>query len=90
MGGVDALTEDRKIHDIDRIEFLDAYLGELMRAKRDGIDVRGYFLWTLMDNFEWAKGYEPRFGIVYTDYETGERIPKDSAFWYSDFIKNHS
>ena len=90
MGGVDALTEDRKIHDTDRIEFLDAYLGELMRAKRDGIDVRGYFLWTLMDNFEWAKGYEPRFGIVYTDYETGERIPKDSAFWYSDFIKNHS
>ena len=90
MGGVDALTEDRKIHDTDRIEFLDAYLGELMRAKRDGIDVRGYFLWTLMDNFEWAKGYEPRFGIVYTDYETGERIPKDSAFWYRDFIKNHS
>ena len=90
MGGVDALTEDRKIHDTDRIEFLDAYLGELMRAKRDGIDVRGYFLWTLMDNFEWARGYEPRFGIVYTDYETGERIPKDSAFWCSDFIKNHS
>ena len=90
MGGVDALTEDRKIHDTDRIEFLDAYLGELMRAKRDGIDVRGYFLWTLMDNFEWAKGYEPRFGIVYTDYETGERIPKDSALWYKDWIENHS
>jgi beta-glucosidase len=90
MGGVDALTEDRKIHDNDRIEFLDAYLGELLRAKEDGVDVRGYFLWTLMDNFEWARGYEPRFGIVYTDYETGERIPKDSAFWYRDFIKNHS
>lgn len=90
MGGVDALTEDRKIHDNDRIEFLDAYLGELLRAKEDGADVRGYFLWTLMDNFEWARGYEPRFGIVYTDYETGERIPKDSAFWYRDFIKNHS
>lgn len=90
MGGVDALTEDRKIHDNDRMEFLDAYLGELLRAKEDGVDVRGYFLWTLMDNFEWARGYEPRFGIVYTDYKTGERIPKDSAFWYRDFIKNHS
>ena len=90
MGGVDALTEDRKIHDTDRIEFLDAYLGELLRAKADGVDVRGYFLWTLMDNFEWARGYEPRFGIVYTDYKTGERIPKDSAYWYKNFIEKHS
>ena len=90
MGGVDALTEDRKIHDNDRIEFLDLYLNELLRAKNDGVDVRGYFLWTLMDNFEWARGYEPRFGIVYTDYKTGERIPKDSAFWYKNFIENHS
>ena len=86
----DILTEDGRIHDADRIEFLSSYLGELERAANDGVDVRGYFLWSFMDNFEWARGYVPRFGIVYTDYETLERIPKDSAYWYKNYIENHS
>ena len=87
---VDVLTEDKRVHDPDRISFLSAYLGELEKAVNDGVDVRGYFLWTLLDNFEWAYGYKPRFGIVYTDYETLERYPKDSAYWYREYIKEHS
>ena len=86
----DKLTEDGRVHDDDRIEFLSSYLAELERAANDGVDVRGYFLWSFMDNFEWAKGYEPRFGIVYVDYTTMKRIPKDSAFWYKSYIEKHS
>ena len=85
----DNLTENGKIHDTDRIEFLSSYLAELERAVNDGVDVRGYFLWSFMDNFEWAKGYGPRFGIVYTDYESMQRIPKDSAYWYKEYITKH-
>lgn len=86
----DELTADGKIHDADRIDFLSSYLSELERASDDGVDVRGYFLWSFMDNFEWAKGYEPRFGIVYTDYKTMQRIPKDSAYWYKQYIEAHT
>jgi beta-glucosidase len=50
------------------------------------VDVRGYFVWSLLDNFEWAEGYRKRFGIVYVDYDTLERTPKDSALWYRDFL----
>ena len=53
----------------------------------DGADIRGYFVWSLMDNFEWDNGYEPRFGIVYVDYETQKRIIKDSGYWYSKVIE---
>ena len=86
----DKLTDDGRVHDDDRIEFLSSYLAELERAANDGVDVRGYFLWSFMDNFEWAKGYEPRFGIVYVDYTTMKRIPKDSLYWYKSYIENHS
>ncbi len=87
--GIDELTPDGKIHDDERIAFLDSYLKELERAADDGVDIRGYFLWTLMDNFEWAKGYSARFGLFYTDYQTQKRIPKDSAFWYRDKIASY-
>ncbi len=87
--GVDVLTADGRVHDDDRIAFLDSYLRELERAADDGVDIRGYFLWTLMDNFEWAQGYCARFGLYYTDYETQKRIPKDSAFWYRDKIASY-
>jgi beta-glucosidase len=86
----DVLTDDEKVHDNGRIAFLSSYLDELERAADDGVDVRGYFLWSFMDNFEWTKGYVPRFGIVYTDYDTMRRIPKDSAYWYKAYIENHS
>ena len=60
------------------------------RAIADGVPVRGYFLWSLLDNFEWALGYSQRFGIVYVDFETLERVPKASYRWYRDFIATHS
>ena len=56
------------------------------RAIADGTDLRGYYVWTLLDNFEWGLGYRPRFGIVYADYATQQRIPKSSAAWYSGVI----
>ena len=86
----DELTPDGSVHDGDRIDYLSSYLSELCRAVNDGVDVRGYFLWSLLDNFEWAKGYGARFGLVYVDYENMKRIPKDSAYWYKSFIENNS
>jgi beta-glucosidase len=64
-------------------------LRELRRACAEGIDVRGYILWSIMDNFEWAAGYSQRFGIVYVDYPTGKRIMKDSALWYNEVIASN-
>lgn len=86
----DPLTPDGRVHDDDRIKFLSDYLSELERAADDGVDVRGYFLWSFMDNFEWSHGYGPRFGIVYVDYETQQRIPKDSFYWYKDYINKQT
>ena len=86
-------NEDRvdngKVQDRERIEFLDKYLGEYARAIADGVPALGYFLWSLLDNFEWAEGYSKRFGIVYVDYETQQRVLKDSASWYKNLIAKH-
>ena len=78
----DKVFLDGKVHDPQRIDFLTRYLRALSRAIAAGADVRGYFQWSLIDNFEWAEGYNQRFGLVYVDYQTGARIPKDSAEWY--------
>ena len=86
MSTNDTPGSDSAVHDPERIQFLRDYLRELKRACADGIDVRGYFLWSLMDNFEWTAGYRQRFGIVYVDYQTQKRIAKDSAFWYRQVI----
>ncbi len=83
----DHLTSEGKVHDERRIQFFKDYLSYVLKAKDEGADLRGYFLWTFMDNFEWAEGYEPRFGIVYNDYETQKRYPKDSALWWQGFLK---
>jgi beta-glucosidase len=72
---------DGEVHDDGRIEFLATYLHAVADAVDAGVDVRGYFVWTLLDNFEWAFGYRPRFGLVHVDHATGERTPKDSARW---------
>jgi len=69
-----------------RIAYLGGHLDAVASAIADGVPVRGYFLWSLLDNFEWAFGYSRRFGIVYVDFETLERVPKDSFAWYRDFI----
>ena len=74
---------DGQVHDADRIDFLARYLRELARGIADGADVRGYFHWSLADNYEWHSGYSERFGLFFTDYETLTRLPKDSARWYA-------
>ena len=86
----DTLTPDGHIHDPRRSEYLLSYLGEMEKAIQDGVDIRGYFYWSLCDNFEWAEGFGPRFGLVYIDYKNGlKRIKKDSFTSYQTFIKEH-
>jgi len=86
MALTDWRSVDGQVRDPLRIDFLERYLTALGQAIRDGVDIRGYFLWSLMDNFEWAEGYRPRFGIIHVDYPTGTRTMKDSARWYSEVI----
>jgi beta-glucosidase len=74
------------VHDRERVAFLDQHLRAAHRALAGGLELRGYFVWSLLDNFEWAEGYAPRFGLVYVDYETQRRIPKESARWYKEVI----
>ena len=83
----DTATHDGQIHDIHRVEYLQNYLRELLRAKQEGVKVEGYFIWTLKDNFEWAEGFHPRFGIIYVDFKTQERIIKSSGLWYKKFLE---
>jgi beta-glucosidase len=85
-GGLDWVHLDGQCHDPQRIDFLHRYLRELKRAAADGVDIRGYFLWSLLDNFEWNEGYRQRFGLVHVDYNTQKRTPKDSAHWYAKVI----
>ncbi|AWM32535.1 GH1 family beta-glucosidase [Hymenobacter nivis] len=78
---------DGGVPDAQRRAYLQAALGQVLRARREGVDVAGYFAWTLTDNFEWAEGYGPRFGLVHVDYETQARTVKDSGLWYRDFLR---
>jgi beta-glucosidase len=75
-----------RVPDRARIRFLDGHLRAAHRAIQGGVDLRGYFVWSLLDNFEWAEGYSKRFGIVYVDSPTQRRLPKDSALWYRDAV----
>lgn len=83
----DTLDEDGGVTDNGRIKYLKTYVEELLRAKKDGVDIRGYFHWSFLDNFEWKSGYWPRFGLVHTDFETLKRTPKKSFYSYRDLIK---
>lgn len=85
----DMVSPDGRVHDPNRITFLDSYLGAMQRACDEGADVRGYFLWTFLDNFEWSDGYRQRFGIIYVDFSTQKRIVKDSALWYQKVIETN-
>lgn len=89
MSAHDGISIDEKVHDPNRIDFMYRYIREMRRAVEDGVDIHGYFAWSLMDNFEWAKGYSERFGMVYVDFETQQRIIKDSGYWYRDLIKSN-
>ena len=81
--------ENGQVHDSQRIQYLHDYLAEIHNAISAGVDVRGYFVWSLMDNFEWASGFSKRFGLYYTDYTTGNRVAKDSAHWYRRVIQQN-
>jgi beta-glucosidase len=83
MANTDWVSLDGKVHDPQRIDYVRRHLLELERAGDEGVALGGYFLWSLMDNFEWAFGYKERFGLVYVDYETQKRTMKDSALWYA-------
>ena len=85
-----AAFEDRyqngEVADLDRVHYLQGYLKQISKAQKDGLKVSGYFIWTLMDNFEWAEGYRPKFGLVHVDFATQKRMLKASGKWYRDFL----
>jgi beta-glucosidase len=83
-------VEDGAVNDTKRIEFLKGHFKSAYDAIQSGVNLQRYYVWSLMDNFEWAYGYSKRFGIIYVDYSTKERILKDSAYWYKEVIKNNS
>jgi beta-glucosidase len=85
----DALTPSCEVLDLDRREYLRSYLVSLHRAVVEGNDVRGYFVWSILDNFEWAEGYGKRFGVVHVDYATQRRTPKLSARWYAHVVREN-
>ena len=80
------LTREEYLHDTVRIDFYKNYLTELKKGIDDGANVVGYFAWSLLDNFEWLSGYTSKFGIVYVDFTTLKRYPKDSAYWFKDML----
>ena len=80
--------EEGRVHDCKRVKYLQDHIAQVLLAKNEGVKVKGYFVWTLMDNFEWAEGFHPRFGLVYVDFTTQQRIVKSSGSWYSQFLKN--
>ena len=82
----DVRVHDGHVHDPERTAYLESHIAAVGRALDDGVPVKGYFVWSLLDNFEWAYGYAKRFGLIYVDYPTLERVPKDSFYWYRDFI----
>ena len=79
----DDTRKDGRIEDNDRLDYIRDHLAEVHSAMADGVPIEGYLVWSLFDNFEWAWGYGPRFGIVEVDFETQQRIPKKSAEWFS-------
>jgi beta-glucosidase len=80
---------DGRVHDHERIDYHNGYIGQVARAIDEGCDVRGYYAWTLIDNFEWAEGFRQRFGIVHVDFETQQRTIKDSGYWFRDMIASN-
>jgi beta-glucosidase len=86
----DVVTAAGRIEDVDRIMYLRNHLSQMHRAATEGYPIKGYFHWSLLDNFEWADGYSKRFGLHYVDYNTQQRIPKLSAEWYRTVISRNA
>ena len=84
---IDEVSPDGEVHDPDRLDYLQGHLAAVQRSITDGADVRGYLVWSLMDNFEWAYGYSKRFGVVRVDFDSQVRTVKDSGKFYADVVK---
>jgi len=85
----DEVNADGKIHDLRRLDYLKNHFIQTRLAMQDGVDVRGYMVWSLLDNFEWGHGFTKRFGLIRVDYETQQRTVKDSGEWYSEVIRKN-
>jgi len=85
----DYVGPDGQVRDDERVDYFSGYLAAAGSAIREGVNLKGYFAWSFLDNFEWAEGYSKRFGLVYVDYRTQERIPKSSALWYQQILAEH-
>jgi beta-glucosidase len=86
----DTLSADKSsCKDPDRISYLKSHFSACKNAMEQGVNLKGYYLWSFIDNFEWAYGYTKRFGVTYVDFNTQERIPKDSFYFYKDYIFSH-
>ena len=81
------MDADGGVHDPARVAYHEGHLRALAEAVEAGVDVRGYFAWSLLDNFEWAAGYRERFGLVHVDFDTLKRTPKDSFYWYQELLR---
>ncbi|MDN3601076.1 GH1 family beta-glucosidase [Mucilaginibacter myungsuensis] len=77
---------DGEVNDTQRVDYLQKHIGQVLKAKNEGVNVKGYFVWTLTDNFEWAEGYHPRFGLVHVDFKTQQRTIKAAGKWYANFL----
>lgn len=86
----DVPAEDGTIDDAARVDFLDRHISAMREAMAEGVDVRGYFVWSLLDNFEWAEGYDQRFGLVHVDFDTQRRTPKRSYHWFAEFLRGQN
>ncbi|WP_437918888.1 GH1 family beta-glucosidase [Sphingobacterium sp. LRF_L2] len=82
-------VENDEVDDLKRLKYLQGAIEQVFRAKHDGVNVLGYFVWTFLDNFEWAEGYHPRFGLVHVDFKTQRRIVKSSGRWYAQFLQEY-
>ena len=89
LANTDCISLDGKCHDPQRADYIDRYLSQLSKAIGEGADVRGYFYWSLLDNFEWSEGFTKRFGLAYVDYTTCKRTIKDSAYHYQEIIQSN-
>ena len=89
MAIIDFKMDDGRVHDPQRIQFMKWYLRGLKRAADEGYPVKGYMAWSIMDNLEWAHGFDKRFGLIYVDFRTQERTLKDSAYWYAEVIQTN-
>ncbi|MDF2626461.1 MAG: putative beta-glucosidase, partial [Symbiobacteriaceae bacterium] len=83
----DQVSPDGGVHDVERIRYLQAHIRAVGQAMAAGVDVQGYYVWSFLDNLEWHHGVSKRFGLVHVDFDTLRRTPKDSAYWFRDFIR---